>query len=323
MCEYKIDNEYKQDYLKSKTTSTASSSIYVLNLVDNFETKLDKSIYNMNINEVKEMLGDSFKNSSKRTVKKNLSILRGYIDFCIDIKHATNVENVMNRFKFEDLNLLIDKTKAREKYISPEELQRCENILINAQDKLFLRLPYLGIRGRTEKGNTCEEIINLRMRNINELNNTIVVKKNDNTSRAIIVDTNTIELIKEVYEEEFYYENNGEMPENARNKNPKKRIVNHVEDFVLRIPTKDKYSLFDGAIINSRMVRIQKFVGNEGITINNLYFSGMITEAKNIMQEKGNLDKEDYLSICRKFNYGNGNPEKYWFALKELVEFYL
>jgi integrase len=322
--EFDFQDDVKQEYLNSKPLSTASSSIYVLRKVAEYEAIKNKPIYDMTPSELNDLIASKFYNPSLRSIKKNASIMRRYIEFCRDIKHLfLHNDNRLEFWTAENLSKFVSKNIVRSRYISPKELREYEELLVNPQDKLFLRLPYLGIKGRTTKGNTCEEIVNLRISDVNKDNNTIKVWKNNGESRVIFVDTNTVDLIQEVYDEKTYTENNGEMPENARNKTPKKRVVNHVEDYVLRIPSKDKFSKFNGQIINSRMVRIQNFVGNQFLTINNLYFSGMITMALQIYKDKGQLTKADYLNICSKFDYGNGNPLKYWFNLKEIVEQYI
>lgn len=70
------------------------------------------------------------------------------------------------------------------------------------------------------------------------------------------------------------------------------------------------------------MKRIQKYVGNPYLNYTSLYNSGMIQMAIDIYREKGEVTKEDYVSICDRYNYGGDNPERYWFNLKYLFEQY-
>ena len=58
------------------------------------------------------------------------------------------------------------------------------------------------------------------------------------------------------------------------------------------------------------------------LTISNLYFSALISYAKELKLEKGELNKNDYASINEKFQFGN-KPDKYIYKTKELVDMYI
>lgn len=103
----------------------------------------------------------------------------------------------------------------------------------------------------------------------------------------------------------------------------KKSIINPIGDYVFRIPSRNKIDIFSPQIINSRIHRIQDWVGNQYLTISSLYMSGMITALKNIYEIKGELDFEDYVSVADQFDYGSGNPERYVINLKDQIELYI
>jgi hypothetical protein len=50
--------------------------------------------------------------------------------------------------------------------------------------------------------------------------------------------------------------------------------------------------------------------------------SGMLNMCMDIYNNKGEVDKEDYVKICDRYNYGIGDPEKYWYNLRNLFEQY-
>jgi hypothetical protein len=106
-------------------------------------------------------------------------------------------------------------------------------------------------------------------------------------------------------------------------------------DYVFRTAGKNKFGKVKAQYFTSRINSIIKeAVGNSYINITNLYFSGMIDLAEKIRAEKGtDLDINDYMTICEKFNYGepeivfNGEESyKVWkrvaFTLKKVVEDY-
>ena len=118
----------------------------------------------------------------------------------------------------------------------------------------------------------------------------------------------------------MYVENNSQETNNVRlSFQPRKIQINKVENYVLRVPGKNKYEKFTPNLLNSRMKRIQKYLDNPYLSFTSLYQSGMIQLAVDKYKENGVVTKEDYIEICIRFNYGSGNPEKYWFEVKDLL----
>jgi integrase len=319
---YKVDNDLKQEYLSNKPSATAESDSFILRSADEYEYLIQKPIYDMTYTELKEVIMMQFKNSSEKTVLKNISILKTYIDFCINKNVVNHGENRLATFSSKDAKEFVNKQALLSKYITREQLKEYQNVLYNEQDQLFLELPFIGVRGRTTEDGTLEEIINLTINDVDEERKIITLTQNDGTQRDLEVETSTIELIKDVYKQEVYVENNGMETNNPRLSKPREIKINKVENYVFRIPGKDKFAKFTPNLLNSRMRRIQKYLDNMYISYSSLYMSGMLNAAMEIYKEKGELNKEGYIKICDKYNYGQENPEKYWFNLKSLFEQY-
>lgn len=320
--EFKVDNSLKQEYLESKPTKTATSDAFVLRSADDFEDIIDKKIYDMSYSELNQMLAMQFKNSSRQSNSKNISILKNYIDFCIDKNIVLHGENRLATFTSEKAKEFVSKSAMTNKYISKEKLREYQNILYNEQDKLLLELLFVGVRGRTTIDGTLEEVINLKIDDVDVENNMLKLTHNNGDIRFLEVETSTVKLIQETFEQGFYVENNGEITNNPRVPNPRKTIVNEFDNLVFRIPGKNKYNKFNPNLLNSRMKKIQKILDNMYITYTSLYMSGMIDMAMNMLKEKECLKKEDYIFICNRYAYGS-EPEKYWFQIKALIEEYL
>lgn len=319
---FNVDSEIKQEYLNEKPTATAKSDSFVLRLADEYEEIMNKPIYNMSYPELKELIATQFKNSSTKAIMKNVSILKTYIDFCISKNLVLHGENRLATFSIDDAKEFVHKQALINKFIDKKKLMEYQNILCNAQDVLLLELLYIGVKGRPSKEGTLEEVINLTIDDIDEKNNMLTLTQNNGKHRIIKVEASTIELIKETYEQEYYIENNGEQTNNPRLSEPRKTKINKVENYIFRVPGRNKYELFKPNLLNSRMKRIQKYVGNPYLNYTSLYNSGMIQMAIDIYREKGEVTKEDYVSICDRYNYGGDNPERYWFNLKSLFEQY-
>lgn len=323
--QFKVDNELKQGYLNqpSKPTATAESDSFVLRAADEYEELIGKNIYDMNYVELKELILMQYKNSSEKTVLKNVSVLKTYIDFCINKNVVLHGENRLATFSSKDAKEFVNKQAVEGKYISKQQLREYQDILFNEQDKLFLELLFIGVRGRTIEEGTLEEIINLRISDVDEKNKMLSLTQNDGKVRLLEVDEHTIELIKDTYEQDIYIENNGEMTDNPRLSEPRKLKINKVEDYVFRVPSKAKFQVFTPNLLNSRMRRIKIWIGNYYVNTTSIYMSGMLNMAMEIYKEKGEINKLDYIGICVKYNYqNNGNFDAYWFQLKDLFEQY-
>lgn len=321
---FKVDNDLKQEYLNAKPTKTAEAEFFVLRSADDYENIIEKQIYNMSYIELKELLIMQYKNTSDKVVVKNVSILKTYIDFCVNKNVVLHGENRLATFTVKDAKEFVNKQALLGKYISKEQLRKYQDLLYNDQDKLLLELPFIGARGRTTEDGTLEEIINLRMSDVDEENKMITLTQNNGKQRLLEVGTHTIELIKQAYEQEVYVENNGEETNNPRISRPREMIINKVEDYVFRVPSKNKFNKFSPNILNSRMRKIQKYLDNAYLTITSIYFSGQINMAFEIYKEKGEITKTDYIIICERFNYSNNNAsyDSYWFSVKKLFETY-
>ena len=317
---FKMDNELKMEYLNEKPTKTAKSDAFVLRLADEYEELINKSLYNMSYSELNQLLAWKFKNSTSKAISKNISVLKTYVDFCIDKNMVVHGENRFAAFTLEDFSNFINKQAVKMRFLTKEELENSKNILYNAQDKLLLELLFTGIKGRPTQEGTLEEIINLRWRDVDEGNRTIILTQNDGKHRILEdVPASTIGMIKDAYNQEYYTENNGKMTNNLRLSAPKDFLINHVEDYVLRIPGKNRYLRFGTSLLNSRLRKIQKYLDNHYITYISLYMSGMFNMLLEIQHEKGELTKDDYLVVCNRFNYAfneDNGEGRYWSILR-------
>lgn len=311
---FKVDNEIKQDYLGNKTTSTAKSDVFVLRSADEYEDMIGKPIYNMDFLELKEMITMQFGNTSVNVVKKNISILGSYVDFCINQNVVNHGQNRFTAFTVQDMAGFVHKYALSQKYITKETMREYHNILYNEQDRLLIQLPYIGVRGRTIKGATFEEIINLQIDDLDEKNKLLTLTQNDGKHRIIDVDYFTMGLIQDTYERRVYVENNGQE---ITTRETRRIVVNNVGRYVLRTPGKKKMKKATSVLINVRMGRIQRYTDNPYLTVTTLYISGMLDRVFDIYKEKGEVTKNDYLEICLMYNY-----EKYWNNIMSLFERY-
>jgi site-specific recombinase XerD len=295
---YKIDNDLKQEYLLTKPTGTAQSESFILRSVDDYESMVGEKVYNFSIAETRELIYASFNNSSIASITKNVSIVTSYVDFCIKSGVVSHMENRFKTFTSVEAKNFLSKQAIKNRYISEEMLKNYTHILYNPQDQLIFNAVYEGVWG----DNDLEELVNLRMRDVNKEHNLLTLTKNDGRTRQILVSDNLIKLIEDAYECDEYIESNSIKSSNDYRK-LKELQVNKVEDFVLRKTGKNEHDQITYHVLKRRMFNFKKWLDNEFLTFNNLYQSGMMNMAKKIFLEKGELTRDDYIDICIRYNY--------------------
>jgi hypothetical protein len=323
---FNIDDDLKKEYLRQKPIQTAKSEYPTLVAVDEYETLLDKSVYNFSLAERDEIMMMKFENTTIGTVVSTVSKIKGYIDFCVRnypdrVIHNQNIFDTLNK---AEAKRFVSKQATEFRYISKAELEKYKEILYNNQDKLLIDLIYNGVRGRTAKGGTLEEIINLTIKPHSDdvLKCKLLLERNDGVMRVHYVPQKTMDLIVDTYYDDGYVANNGETSPDIRGETRTFKI-NRCENYVFCATGANKCGKFTEYIINARMRKIQEYCDNNYITANNLYKSGMISMALDIYKEKGEITKDDYVDICTHFRYGENNSEVYWTKVKEDVELYL
>jgi len=326
---FEVDPEVKEEFLEKQLKSTRSYYRYILQLADDFEVKLGKPIYNFNTEERDELLIVQYKNKNKFAFQTVLSPLKTYVDFCISPKNLVrHNENRFSTILTSNYKEYINIQAKENSYIPLSECREFQSKLVNYQDRAIIELPNLGVRGRTEKGNTLEELVNLKVKDIDWKEKRLYLTKNNGEFRWMNVDDYTLDLLKKVIAQDFYVSNNGlktkPNDDGVYESTDKGRIINKTE-YVFRTPGKNKNGKVDYQFFASRIQRIQKWLGKPYISISNLYFSAIIEYAKKLKEEKGEKDKltrDDYISINKRFEFGE-NGEKYLFKTRELINSYL
>lgn len=318
---FQVDNELKQEFLNRQTKDTKEFYFYILQKADEFEQEIEKKIYDFNIEERNELLLTKYKNKSKGVFQSNLSPLRTYIDYCISKHVVKSNENRFATILTKDYINYINIQAMQNRYISKEEARELQQKIENAQDRLIIELLTWGIRGRTEEGNTHEELINLRVRDVDFINKIITAINNDGDIRDVYVDQYTIDLIKEAIYQDEYVCNNGIIKKDRK----QKTIPINQTEYVFRTPGKNKEGKVDQQLLTRRIQSFQKWLEKPYLTIGNLWFSSLIDFAKKLKEEKGGLSRNDFIRINEVFNYGSTKEQQilYWGKTADLVKPYI
>jgi len=308
------DRDVKEAFLEDIKPSTAKTIRSILFKVDEYEEIIGKSIYDFSLEDRDDFLVSMFKNKSKGVINTTRSYLVKYINYCIDNNLVRHMENRFSLISKDDVNKYVDETAIRMKYLSKEEIKEAQDKLVNNCDKLILQLIPLSIRGRTENGNRNEELINLRVIDAVESYKTGILKvwNNDGDFRNVPIDDETIELLKETINDNKYIINNGSSYSRKRHNKVlglgigEKCFPLNNTGYVFRTAGMSKKGKVRVNYFTSRLAMLKDWIGNQYITVTNLYSSGIIDYAMQLKNEKGaELNNDDYMKIIDRFNYGN------------------
>jgi hypothetical protein len=296
------NEELKNRFLSQRRPTTQKHLKYLLNRAELTEQVINKDIYEMSSSEVDSLIR-SFSPKSRSTVDVIISAFRNYITWCIEQGYVPDRINYFDTIGGKDLEKYIDKMAAENKYITYEQLLEIENLCANAQDAAIPELPFIGI-----KGEEAAEMLNLKFSNVQR--DKIILP-----DREIPISDRTYELIMDAYNQTEYLRNNGNVSESARS------TIMHLNtsDFILKSSGKNKVGALTYPALLMRMARIKDYFDNPYITINNLWVSGQINLAKQIKEEKGELTKDDYIEINKRFGYA----EVYWSLTKQRIQDYI
>lgn len=329
---FNVDTELKRGCLKEKPYDTAKSDYPTFVAIDEYEKMLGKSVYNFTLAERDELMMMKFKNTTIGAVNSTASKIKGYIDYCVRQKDKNgnpvvpHNQNIFDTLIKSEAIKFVSKQATEFRYITRERLKEYQSMLKNWQDKAFLELVYNGVRGRTIKGGTMEELINLQIDPKSEdvKNCILTLVRNDGTERDIQVSQDTMNLVLLTYNSEEYLPNNGvdNKQVSSKRRGANSYTIHRYKNYVFRSLGNSKFGTLNPITINARFHKIQEYCNNNYITVYNLYMSGMITRAIEIYEQNGEITSEDYLRICKDYKYGD-SPEKYFSKVKYEVESYL
>jgi integrase len=281
---------------------------------------LKKDIYEFNREELDDLFM-SFGSRSEASVASRISIINKYIDFAIEEGFLSSKINLVNNFSGEEYyKKYVSKVAENRKILNKKEFDDLIDFCVNAQDAAIFVLLYEGARGRQIKESPLEELRNLKWEDVNEIDNTLTLKRDNGEIRKISVSSKTIEILRDANNQQKYIKKNGELSDwLAKRKNTHLLLIN--TGYILTPTIQGSYGKITKQNIMQRINTIRKHYGNLYITVNNIWVSGMLEYAKKIKREqnKTTLSSKDYEEVCKRF----GQDEAYWYKVKQRIEKYL
>jgi integrase len=247
-----------------------------------------------------------FKSKTLDSLDSRVTILRQYLDFCMENKFIT--ENVLKNISRDDYEKQVEETDRI--IYSREELYNICDSASNAQDAVIFTLLFEGVKGL--KYNS--EITNLRTEDIILNENKIIIKDNNTkyVAREVIVSKRTIDIVKKAIEEKIYYKN---IINEDTLKASLERELNMTSYLIKPVSynKKDKDEPVGSQVIDSRIKRCVKQIDKKWITAKTVYLSGILVELKELEDNKGTLTIQDFKYIVKK----HGGNENNCYSIRE------
>lgn len=277
----------------------------ILNKAEETEEVYGVDIYDFNLEQCQQLL-KSYSNRSKDMFAVNRSILETYSEWCIVEGYNPSRINYFSMITIDNADEYIDHNAIAKKVLTYEDLWELEKMIINPQDFMSLLCPYIGVYGKEAK-----EMIELKVNDVYE--DHIHLKNRD-----IPIDDLTYAMFQDAINQEEYFTENGEPSENTRITT---RSINKTE-YVIRVTGSTKFEQASYNLIKGRLDRLKKFCGSN-LTLTNLMLSGKVHIAKEILKQKGEIMKEDWIEINKRFGATDEKALNYWTVTKERVNPYL
>lgn len=302
----------KDVFLEQFSEDTQEVYKRIFKLSSKMEEKLNKDVCDFSREQFEEFMLNYLKPKTKQSARTYCNVLSSYVQWAMKNKYSSSRINVLRRRQDYFYNFVINQNSL---YLTKDELDSIIFFLVNSQDGFPLKGLFYGI-----EGTQLSELLNLKIGDIIEDKNQIIVRDKDgNIKRTVDVDSETILLAKVANNERIYYKKNREMDYLD---NVKDYVELSVSDYILRSGNtrKKEYNkpISYYTVLNRlEMIRgLEDFEGdynNNSLTTKNIVNSGMIYEAKKILDRDGVLERKQIEEICSKFG------RKYKWALKDFL----
>jgi hypothetical protein len=269
------------------------------------ENMYKKDIYEMNLDECRQVL-KSYSNRSVEMFSVNRSRLESYKAWAISEGYDSTLINFFSMLTIADAEEYIDLLAIEDKVISYEQLLEFENDIENYQDYIVLVLPFFAVYGK--------EAVEIRNFKISDLYPDYIQLE----TRKVPIDEKIYEIITKTINEEDYSVGNGDPGAGTK---ATEREINKTE-YVVRYSGRTKSGQVNYQLVKGRVDRLKKYLGNN-ITITNLMLSGKVHVAKQILAEKGSIEKEDWVFINERFGVAPNKSLDYWTVTRARVSRYL
>ncbi|OBG93867.1 integrase [Mycobacterium sp. E3298] len=257
------------------------------------EEELGKDLYSFNREELRRLFY-LFLPTTEYASRNNCKYVSKYIEWSIErgYRKGLNPLDSVDKAWQEQFKV------ASKKYWTDSEINSILNKLVNAQDAAIVSLLWNGV-----KGSRNAEITNLKRSDVHADKNQLTVTDEDGTTRTVSVDDRCIALCEKALRELYYEKKNGNVSKDIRSETAalvdNQYIIRSAQTHTIR------FDEADFTIVHRRLKTIKDDLGEENFTPTNILESAMLFVAKELYQQTGRLDDEEYKVIADKFNITN------------------
>lgn len=295
----------KNEFLTRYKDNTATTYRRIFHKVSQMEDYFGKDLCNFNLDEIEWVMID-LTPITPAASQSLFSVLLTYVDWAMENGYSNNSINPLRAVNTKWVTQFADKYAKL--YITGTELIEIEEMCANYQDAVIFRLLFEGVGGET-----WSEIRNLTGDDIDVKNKTLYLRDKDNNTRVLEVSTRCIRYCQEALDEKEYFKKNGLMEEHVRIKNIAELVQNN---YVVRNAITKTHTFSDpvaDSTIYRRVHAIRDFYGVEYLTPKNVLISGVLYQAKMILEKQGTegLLPLHYEEIANKFNIKTSTAKRY------------
>jgi hypothetical protein len=276
--------DIKEEFLsKYENEDTKITYINVFRKIKGIEEHRGYDLYDFSIEDIKETM-ENIKPVTKASARASGSVIVSYINWAAKYRESNiNIIQGLKPAWFESFTI------ERELYISETRMMEMLNVLVNAQDKVLVKLPFISVNGYQHS-----ELLNLTKDDIK--GNTLFLKDDRKGERELTVDNETIELINKALKQETYVSKNG-----AGKRSYEAKLIEN--NYVVRgLERRAKnFERAEKNIVYRRITNISEFFGMPYLTPKSIWKSGQIKMAADLYERDGELGTKQFYEIGEAF----------------------
>jgi hypothetical protein len=276
------------------------------------EERLNIDLFNFDSDTLESFIKNEIAPKTKQSSRTYCNVLSSYIQWGMSKGYSNLDINPLKRSQ-EYFTTFVENQNSL--YLPKSEIEAIIFSLVNAQDSFIVQALFDGIQGTQ-----VSEITSLTRQQVEEAyDNDLIINLKDskNKCREIKVDVRTLDLAIRANDESEYYKKNGQVDYSD---NIKDVISLPYSNYILK-PTKTNKHGEDKAVSHYTVYnRLEMIKGLEEfeeykdtLTSKNIVRSGMLYEAKKILDQNRELDKVAIEEICKKYGI------KYKWSLKDFL----
>lgn len=297
------NNDVKNRFL-NQFTNEKTKEVYkrVFDKSRYLEIENGKDLFDFDEYDLNLLLESYISPKTKQSARTYGNIISSYIDWAIDKGYSKN--KVFNRIhdRQEYFNSFANKQNSL--YLSKDEIDAIIFRLVNAQDSFIIQALFDGIQGR--KVSELTLLTREQVDNAFKNNNIITLIDGDGNKREVKLDNKTLELAVMASNEVEYYKKNGEVDY----LDPSKETIRLKESKYILKPTstsvkhdEDKpishYTVYNRLEMIKSLDEFKEY--KDALSTKNIVRSGMLYEAKKMLDSGQELDRYAIEKICVKF----------------------